>query len=182
MGKHVDTISDKLMDWIPQQPVFFVATAPRADDGLISCSPKGQSGSLSVLDKNTVAYLDITGSGVETIAHLRENGRITLMFCAFSGPPNIVRLYGSGSVILPTDDRFAELATNFPDRPGVRSIIVVSVTKVSESCGFGVPLMDYVSDRELLESWATNQGPDKLAEYRRTRNSESVDGLPGLPR
>jgi hypothetical protein len=162
------------------QPVFFVATA--ATDGRVNLSPKGMKGTFTVLGPNRVAYLDYTGSGVETIAHLRENGRITLMFCAFSGPPNVVRLHGRGEAVLPEDPRFAELYGEFQVDAGhgLRSVIVVDVNRVSDSCGFAVPLLDYVGERTLLDDWAARRTDEDLVAYRKERNAASIDGLPAL--
>jgi Pyridoxamine 5'-phosphate oxidase len=181
MGKVLDAIDDKLADWLVRQPVFFVATAPLAQDGLLNCSPKGSSGSFVVLDGRTVAYLDLTGSGIETIAHIRENGRIVLMFCAFEGRPNIVRLHGQGRAVVPEDPDFADLVARFPEHPGIRSVIVVDVVRIADSCGYAVPFMDYVGDRDVLDQFAAKKGPEGLVTYRATRNAVSLDGLPGLP-
>jgi hypothetical protein len=183
MGKAFDALDDRLTEVVLSQPVFFVATAPDGPGGHVNVSPKGTSGTFAVLDPNTVAYLDLTGSGVETIAHLRENGRITLMFCTFEGPPQIVRLYGRGEVVLPADERFDGLLTVFGDvagEPGVRSIIVVAVDRVGTSCGYSVPLMDYREDRQVLRRWAERKGPEGIAAYWAAKNGESIDGLPGL--
>jgi Pyridoxamine 5'-phosphate oxidase len=181
MGKVLESIDDKLAGWLMRQPVFFVATAPLAEDGLVNCSPKGLVGSFVVLDGHTVAYLDLTGSGIETVAHLRENGRIVLMFCAFDGRPNIVRLQGNGRVVVHGDGEFEALVARFPEHPGIRSVIVVDVTRIADSCGYAVPLMDYVGDRDVLDAFAAKKGPDGLATYRGERNAMSLDGLPGLP-
>ena len=181
MGRTYDGIDRRLRGFLERQPVFFVATAPLAGDGLVNVSPKGMSGTFRVLDDHSVAYLDLTGSGVETIAHLRENGRITLMFCAFDGKPRIVRLAGRGRVVMPGDDGFAALAAGFPTIEGTRSVIVVDVTRIADSCGYAVPRMDHVGDRDQLVRWATSRGEDGLDEYRRERNAVSLDGLPGLP-
>lgn len=163
------------------QPVFFVATAPLAGDGLVNCSPKGMAGSFVVLDPHRVAYLDLTGSGIETIAHLRENGRIVVMFCAFDGRPNIVRLHGTGRAVLPEDEGFEELLARFPEHPGVRSVIVIDLARIADSCGYAVPRLDYVDDRDVLDLHNAKQGPEKLVTYRANRNAQSLDGLPGLP-
>ncbi|HTW19435.1 MAG TPA: pyridoxamine 5'-phosphate oxidase family protein [Mycobacteriales bacterium] len=175
---HPDGIEPRLRAWIEQQPVFFVATAPLAADGHINVSPRGGRGSLAVLDQHTVAWLDLTGSGAETIAHLRENGRVVVMLCAFDGPPQIVRLHGSGRAVQPADPEWEQLAARFPARRGARAIIVVDVTRVSDSCGFAVPRMDYVEDRDLLERWAERKDDQAIADYRAERNAESIDGLP----
>jgi hypothetical protein len=180
VGKLHGVITPKLRSWIEAQHVFFVATAPLAGDGHVNLSPRGTTGTFAVLDELTVAWLDLTGSGVETIAHLRENGRIVVMFCAFDGAPQIVRLHGRGRVVTPDDAAWAELAPNFPDKPGARAIIVVDLTRISDSCGYAVPRMTYVEDRDLLDRWTENRGPDKLITYRAEKNAASIDGLPGL--
>src|SRR3954464_7006923 len=147
MGRTYEHIDEQLQGWIARQSVFFVGTAPVGDSGHINVSPKGPIGSLRVLDEHTGAYLDIVGSGAETIAHLRENGRIVVMFCAFDGPPRILRLHGRGEIVRAGDPRFAELAAGFPAQPAVaearRAVIVVDVTRVADSCGYGVPLMRF---------------------------------------
>ena len=162
--------------------MFFVATAPAGPGGHVNVSPKGLDGTLAVIDPTTVAYLDLTGSGVETIAHLRDNGRITLMWCAFSGPPRIVRLHGRGAAVLAADPAFDALVRHFahPLPPGVRSVIRIDVTRISDSCGFGVPRMGLDSQRPTLTEWARRQGPEGFADYRDTHNGVSIDGLPGL--
>jgi hypothetical protein len=172
-------ISPSLAEWLHAQPVFFVATAPRGGDGHVNLSPKGLDG-FRVLDEHRVAYLDLTGSGVETIAHVRENGRITLMFCAFTGNPRICRLYGRGIVHEVGTEQFGALAAGFPPHPGRRSIVEVDVDRISTSCGFGVPLMELVGPRERLLDWARAKGDQGLVEYRATKNAASIDGLPGL--
>jgi hypothetical protein len=133
-----------------------------------------------VLDERTAAYLDLTGSGAETIAHLRENGRITLMVCAFSGPPQIIRLYGRGEVLLAGDEGFDELSGLFPDLPGVRAVIRVAIDRVGSSCGYGVPLMRYEGQRNRMSEWAEARGPEGLVAYRASKNAVSIDGLPAL--
>lgn len=181
MGKVLEEIDERLGDWLQAQPVFFVATAPLASGGLVNCSPKGTVGTFAVLGPRRVAYLDLTGSGVETIAHLRENGRLVLMFCAFTGRPNIVRLHGRGSVLTPADDEFAALLPRFGEHPGVRAIIVVEVTRIGDSCGYAVPRMDLVAERDVLDLTSVQKGETGLAEYRARKNARSLDGLPGLP-
>jgi hypothetical protein len=179
MGRVLNGIDARLAAFLESQPVFFVATAPSAAEGHVNCSPKGLD-TFRVLDDHTVAYLDLTGSGVETIAHLRENGRITLMFCAFSGNPDIVRLHGRGRV-LPADSVDARgLLARFPEYEGTRAVIVVDVERVSSSCGFGVPRMTLDAPRDDLLRWANRKGPDELTEYRAEKNAVSVDGLPGM--
>ena len=178
-----EAISDRLRDWVVAQPMFFVATAPTAPDGHINLSPKGMSGSLAVLGPMRVGYLDYTGSGAETVAHLRENGRITLMFCSFSGPPQIVRLYGKGRPVFPSEESFAELRGAFgrDSDHAIRAIIDVTVTMVSDSCGYAVPLMDLVAERDLLNKWAARKTPEQITEYWATRTATSIDGLPAIP-
>lgn len=181
MAKVLDGIDDKLARWLERQPVFFVATAPLAGDGHINLSPKGTLGTFRVLDRDTVAYLDLTGSGAETLAHLRENGRVTLMFCAFDGPPNIIRLWGTGSAVLPSSPSFSSLVAGFPAHPGVRSVIRVAVSRVADSCGYAVPRMSLDSERDVLDLHNEKKGTAKLATYRVERNAESIDGLPAWP-
>jgi len=181
MAKVHDKIDGRLCEFILAQPMFFVATAPSGSVGHVNLSPKGLLGCFAVLGEHRVAYLDYTGSGAETIAHLRDNGRITVMFCAFAGPPNIVRLHGQGRVVLPGDEEFGPRVAGFgPVERGLRSIIVVDVERVSDSCGFSVPRMEYVDDRALLSQWAEHKSDDELDEYRAKKNSTSIDGLPAL--
>lgn len=172
-------ITPKLAAWIEKQKMFFVGSAPLAADGHINNSPKGGE-SFRILGPLEVAYQDYTGSAAETVAHLRENGRIVIMFCAFEGAPQIVRLHGKGSVILPSDEKFAELSAHFPPNPGMRAIIHVEITRVADSCGYSVPYYDYKGDRDGLDKWATVKGPEKLADYRAEKNQRSIDGLPSL--
>jgi hypothetical protein len=179
VGAVLDSITPDLADWLRQQHIFFVATAPLAADGLVNCSPKGMD-TFRILGPRQVAYLDLTGSGVETIAHLRENGRIVLMFCAFAGPPNIVRFHGQGAVHLPGTPEHDELRPQFPDCAGARAIIAVDVDRISSSCGYSVPRMEYTDDRDALVKWAQSKGPDGLRDYRSQKNARSIDGLPGL--
>ena len=179
MGKVYDRIDDQLAAWITRQRVFFVATAPLARDGHVNCSPKGGD-AFRVIGPRTVAYQDLTGSGVETIAHLRENGRIVIMFCALEAQPKIVRLHGWGGIISPEHPEFNSLRARFPDQAGTRGFIKIDVTRVSDSCGFGVPLFDHRADRDALQKWADSKGSAKLKEYRREKNARSIDGLPGL--
>lgn len=179
MGKTYDAIDDRMAEFIGRQHLFFVGTAPNDPDGRLNISPKGHD-TLRVLGPHRVAYLDLTGSGVETIAHLRENGRMTIMFCAFEGRPVIVRLQGRGRVVEPTDAEWAELGPLFPDLPGARAVIVLDVDRVSDSCGFSVPLYEYRGERSQLLDFARNKGPEGMAEYRRKKNAASIDGIPGL--
>ncbi len=176
MARTYPTITDELRAFIEAQQLFFVATAPLAADGHVNVSPKGLD-CLRVLGPLRVAYLDLTGSGNETSAHLRENGRVTLMFCAFQGPPRILRLYGTGTTVLPGSPTWAELRPLFPDHPGARQIIVADVTRVQTSCGFGVPLYDYAGQRETLLRYAETKGEQGLEDYRRQQNARSIDGL-----
>ena len=182
MGRTHDSIDARLAGFMLAQPLFFVASAPLTAEGRVNCSPKSNHGELVVLDESRVAYLDRNGSGVETIAHLRENGRIVLMFCAFEGLPRIVRIHGRGSVVERGDEGFGELAAKFPiDRiEGARSIIVVSAERVSDSCGYGVPLMAFTAHRTQMAEWAARKGEEGMREYREANNALSLDGLPGL--
>ncbi len=183
MSDIYEVIDTKMAAWLVAQPVFFVATAPLNGDGLINCSPKSNHGEFAVLGPTQVAYLDQTGSGVETIAHLRENGRIIVMFCAFEGPPQIVRLQGTGRPVFVDDPGFGDLASHFPDRVGVgvRSIIVVDVSRVSDSCGYAVPFMNFSGHRPTLDQWSARKGEQGIREYWANKNLTSIDGLPGLP-
>jgi hypothetical protein len=176
-----DGIGGRLREFVEAQRMFFVATAPSGDGGHVNVSPKGMGGTFVVLGEHRVAYLDYHGSGAETIAHLRENGRITVMFCAFEGPPNIVRLHGVGRAVAVDEPEYGELRGLFPAPPdthGVRSIIVVDVHRVSDSCGYSVPLMSYAGDRDLLIRAHERRTDDDLAEYRRVKNGVSIDGKP----
>jgi hypothetical protein len=183
VSKVHDEIGPRLADWIRAQPMFFVGTAPLSADGHVNISPKGLDGTLAVLGPHRVAYLEFTGSGVETIAHLRENSRIVLMLCAFTGPPQVVRLHGRGRVHLPGSATFAELRPAFgnPRENNVRSIIDIDVERISDSCGFAVPLMSCTGQRDLLDRWAERKSPEEIAAYKATHNPSSIDGLPGLP-
>lgn len=178
MGKVLEALDQRLIDWIAAQRLFFVATAPRAGEH-VNLSPKGGD-TFRVLSPTEVAYLDLTGSGAETIAHLRENGRITLMFCAFSGPPDIVRLFGRGQAHPVGTPGYDEVARRFPDKTGARSIVRVALTRVQTSCGFQVPLYDYVGERDQLDRWAASKGREGVLEYQAQRNAVSIDGLPAL--
>jgi hypothetical protein len=179
MSKQRESIDPELADWIRRQRIFFVATAPLSRDQHINASPKGGE-AFRVLGPMEVVYQDYTGSGAETAAHLRENGRIVIMFCAFEGAPKIVRLHGRGSVIMPDHPRFAELVAGFPPNPGTRALIHVAITRVSDSCGFSVPLYDFREPRNTLDRWAEKQGPAKIGEYRSAKNQLSIDGLPAF--
>jgi hypothetical protein len=176
MARTYDAITDELRAFIEAQQIFFVASAPIGADGHVNLSPKGLE-ALRVLGPHRVAYLDLTGSGNETSAHLAENGRITLLFCAFGGPPNILRLYGRGEVALPGSPLSDELRPRFGDSPGARQIIVATIARVQTSCGFGVPRYDYVGQRDTLARWADAKGEEGLAAYRAEKNARSIDGL-----
>jgi Pyridoxamine 5'-phosphate oxidase len=179
MGKLYALIDDKLKDWLLAQKVFFVATAPLSREGHVNCSPKDGE-SFRVIDERTVVYLDLTGSGVETIAHVKENERIVLMFCAFTGGPKIVRLHGHGEIIEPRDPAFEELRSMFSSAIGIRSFIKVHLNRISDSCGYGVPLYEFRGHRTQLEAWAEHQGEESLGEYRLKHNSKSIDQLQGV--
>jgi Pyridoxamine 5'-phosphate oxidase len=179
MGKIYDCITDELALWFEAQPVFFVATATSDPKTRVNLSPRGLD-TFRVLDNRRVAWLDLTGSGVETIAHLRADGRLTLMFCAFDDPPRIVRLHGHGRVHEPGDGAFEMLRRRFPDLPGERAIIDVEISRVASSCGFGVPRMEFLGPREQLVTFAERKDSGGLAEYRARKNVRSIDGLPGL--
>ena len=179
MSKQLDCIDDELAAWLDRQHVFFVATAPLSAQGHVNCSPKGGD-CFRVLNPMQVAYLDFTGSGAETIAHLRENGRIVLMFCAFEGKPNIVRLHGLGEALTPNSSDFEALASGFPPNPGVRALIRVDVSRISTSCGSAVPFMAFEQDRTTLDQWSAAKGAEDLTEYRQSKNARSIDGLPAL--
>lgn len=178
MGRTFEALTDQHLDWIGRQHVFFVATAP-SEGGRVNLSPKGLD-TLRVLDPRTVAYLDLTGSGAETVAHVRENGRITLMLCAFEGPPMILRVWGRGEVVTIDDDGFDAARAPFPELPGARAVITVRVEGVQTSCGYSVPLMSFVEERRRLEEWAEKKGDDGLATYRADKNAVSLDGLPAF--
>jgi hypothetical protein len=179
MGTIRSMLDDAARRFIEEQHMFFVASAPLDANGHVNLSPKGLD-TFRILGPTTVAYVDFNGSGVETIAHLKENGRIVLTFCAFQGPPNIFRLYGHGRVVEPHAAEFAALAANFPACESVRSIIVVELTRVTDSCGYGVPLLKYEGERQQLGAWARKQGPEGLRDYRQRKNRRSIDSLPGI--
>jgi hypothetical protein len=179
MSKQRENIDPELAAWIAAQRIFFVGTAPVAASAHINLSPKGGD-SFRVLGPMEVAYQEYTGSGAETAAHLRENGRIIIMFCAFDGAPKVLRLHGRGIVIESAHPRFAELADHFPPHAGMRSIIHIQVTRVSTSCGFSVPFFDFRGPRETLNEWTAKQTPEKLLAYRATKNQQSIDGLPAF--
>ncbi len=178
-----EKIDGRLREFVEAQHMFFVATAPSGDDGHVNLSPKGMAGTFVVLGEHRVAYLDFHGSGAETLAHLRQNGRITIMFCAFQGPPNIVRLHGRGTHTPIGSPDLDGLLAHFPDAPdlhGLRGVITVEVDRVSDSCGYSVPIMSYEGDRDLLLRWADRKDDAALADYRRVKNTTSIDGLPAF--
>ncbi len=179
MAKAYPEIGEALRQFMQEQSVFFVATAPLSVRGHLNLSPKGLD-TFRILGPATVAYLDIFGSGVETIAHLRENGRIVVMFCAFQGAPKILRLHGQGRVVEPHQAEFAALQAHFPVYEGTRAIIVVEVTRISDSCGFGVPLLQFEAQRPDLPAWCHKRGTEALKIYRQEKNRQSIDGLPGV--
>jgi hypothetical protein len=169
VGRLYDEIDAKLASWIEQQRLFFVATAP-SSGGHVNVSPKGPIDTLRIVDGRTIEYDDHVGSGAETIAHVRDNGRICVMLCAFAGPPRIVRLHGRGEVVADGD----------PGAAGVRGVVRVHVDRISDSCGYGVPLMEYVGERPQRALWLERQGADGVRGYVRERNAASIDGLPAL--
>ncbi len=179
MSKQCENIDRALADWLQRQHIFFAATAPLSPSGHVNCSPKGGD-CFRVLGPMEVAYLDYTGSGAETAAHLRENGRIVLMFCAFEGMPNVVRLHGQGEALTKDDAGYEALTALFPANPGTRAVVRISVSRVSTSCGFSVPLMDFCAQRDTLDRWAASKGPEGLDEYRAQKNARSIDGLAAL--
>jgi hypothetical protein len=187
VGKVFDEITPAIRDWVARQPMFFVATAPLAADGHVNVSPKGPIGSLRILGPHRVAYLDISGSGAETIAHVRENGRIVIMLCAFQGPPRIVRFHGTASLLRWDEPGFADAAADFEHLSideARRAIVTVDVTRVSDSCGYGVPLMSYEGLREHHALSSAKKlrvkGPDGYQEHKLTKNRLSLDGLPAV--
>lgn len=187
MGKVHDHIDQRLTEWIMRQPMFFVGSAPSGEGGHINLSPKGPIGTFRVLDGHTVAYLDVVGSGAETIAHVRQNGRIVIMFCAFTGPPLILRLHGSGTIVQRGDEGFEQLSASFdqPESPAGgadhRAVVVVDVQRIADSCGFGVPLMEPVGERPQAAAWVESKlrtgGDRALIDYMLEKNTSSLDGL-----
>ena len=179
MGKVFEEITPELRQWIEKQKMFFVSTAPLSAEGHVNCSPKGGD-SFMVLGPREVAYADLTGSGIETVAHLKENGRIVVMFCGFEGTPNIVRLHGQGEVLTSDHAEFATLEKRFSPQMGLRTIIRIKVSRVADSCGYAVPFYDFVAPRDVLDKYSEKLGPEGLVEYRVKNNRTSIDGLPGL--
>ena len=179
MSQRHENITPEISAWIREQKVFFVATAPRALDGHINLSPKGGD-SFRVLGPLEVVYQDYTGSGAETAAHARENGRIVVMFCAFHGPPKVVRIHGHAMLIAPGHPRYAEFMKLFPANTGTRAFVHIRVDRVSDSCGYSVPLYQFQSQRDTLDRWASKKTPEGLKAYRAAKNRQSIDGLPAL--
>ena len=179
MTKKYDFLDNTLIQWISRQKIFFVGSAPLSGEGHINVSPQGGD-SLRSLDQHTLAYTDYAGSGAETAAHLRENGRIVLMFCAFDGPPQILRLHGRGHLVLPQDADFSHLTRLLPPSSCLRSFIKVDIERITTSCGYAVPLMAYQGERPQLEQWAERKGEQGLQEFARQHNRTSIDGLPAF--
>jgi hypothetical protein len=179
MGKNYDSIAVETAEWIGRQKMFFVSTAPLSASGHVNCSPKGGD-SFRILGPNEVVYQDYTGTGAETAAHLRENGRIVVMFCAFEGPPKIVRLHGTGAVIRAEDARYENLISRFPPHAGTRCVMHIKVTRVSDSCGFSVPLYTYNQPRDILDKWSASRTTEQLLAFRRKHGLNSIDGLPAF--
>jgi hypothetical protein len=178
MASVIEALDETIAAWVHAQPVFFVASAPSVG-GHVNVSPKGH-GTLRVLGERSVAYLDLTGSGAETIAHTRENGRLTIMLCAFEGPPRILRLFGTGAAHPKGSARYEELAPHFPELPGARSIVELDIDRIQTSCGYAVPFMELRAERPTLQQWAARKDDEELADYWATKNRTSIDGLPAL--
>jgi hypothetical protein len=177
MGKLFDALLPEHEDFIRKQRLFFVGSAPLSEEGHINLSPKGHD-VIRIISSTEIAYLDLTGSGNETSAHIAENGRITLMFCSFEGPPLILRGYGKGRVILPETSEWDHLIPQFELLPGARQIIFITLHKIQTSCGYAVPNFSYTGERETLQRWAIQKGEEGLEQYQREKNSISLDGLP----
>jgi len=179
MGKEFKQIDANIQRWIERQHMFFVSTAPLDGNGLINCSPKGLDG-LRVTGSRQLVYADVGGSGIETVAHLGQNGRIVIMLCAFEGPPKIMRFYGKGRSVESHHKEFEELKQQFEHLPTIRNFVVVDVTLIRDACGFGVPELRYHGERKAHQKWASNKSSEELIEYRKLKNTTSLDGLPGL--
>lgn len=179
MAKTFPEIDERLRAFIDDQHVFFVASAPTGPGGHVNCSPKGLN-TFEILGPTRVAYLDFVGSGAETIAHVRQNGRVVIMFCAFEGPPRIVRLHGRGEIVEPGDAEFEPLLARFESKPGTRAIVCVDLARISDSCGYGVPLLEFKSERPQMIEWAERKKEAGLVTYQREHNASSLDGLPAL--
>jgi hypothetical protein len=181
MGKVYTGLDQRLTQFILAQPVFFVATAPSGDGGHVNVSPKGYRGTFAILGPARVAYLDLTGSGAETIAHLRQNGRITIMFCSFTRTPKVLRLQGTGRVVLPGQPDWPGLAAHFAATgPGGRAIIVAELDRIADSCGYSVPMMELREERDVLTQWTSRKSAGQLEDYRAEKNAVSIDGLPAI--
>ena len=179
MAKILDEITDALKEFIKQQQLFFVGTA--AAEGRVNVSPKGMD-TFRVIDKNTIVWLNLTGSGNETAAHILQNNRMTIMFCAFEGKPLILRLYGAAKVFHKEDEGYKKYIGLFPSIPGSRQIMEMQVDMVQTSCGYAVPFMEFKEERSQLKSWAEKQGEERLKEYRKEKNTRSIDNFnTGLP-
>lgn len=179
MSKEYTEIEESIQRWMARQQMFFVATAPLAGDGVVNCSPKGMD-SLVILGPRQLAYGDVGGSGIETVAHLKQNGRITLMMCAFEGPPKIYRFYGRGVVTEPHDKDFPSLASRIPTLPSLRNIVTINIDRIIDSCGYGVPLYQFTGQRSSFDNYLKDKDEAFLVNYRRERNAMSLDALPGL--
>jgi hypothetical protein len=180
MSKQLPNIDPELAEWISRQRIFFIATAPLSAAAHLNISPKGAD-AFRVLSPMEVAYQDFTGSGAETAGHLRENGRIIVMFCAFDGAPKIVRLHGRGELVIPGHARFQELVALFPPHAGTRAIVHITLDRVSSSCGFSVPFFDFRANRDALDRWTEKQSAEDLIAYRAKKNRLTIDGLPAFP-
>lgn len=181
MATLFEELTDELCDFINAQHMFFIATAPKSEDGFVNCSPKGLD-TLRILGRKSLAYLDLTGSGAETIAHLKENGRFVLMFCSFTNKPRILRLHGKGTVLETHEPGFAELSSRFTEMRGTRAIIKLDVTRIADSCGWGVPMYDFVSDRDTYRKFSEAISDEDMREAQKAENLVSLDGLPALSR
>lgn len=179
MKQDYGSISPRIADFMKSQKIFFVATSPLSENGHVNVSPKGYD-TFQIIDEKTVAYLDLSGSGVETIAHIRENNRITVLFCAFEGSPKIIRLYGKGTVITKNSPFFDEHIDRFPKYSGARAVILIDVIKVSGSCGFSIPIYKFISERDQLIKWSEKRGEDWIKDYQKTNNTVSIDSIPAL--
>ncbi len=179
MARTYDQIDARMKTWIDQQKIFFVASAPLSGEGMVNCSPKGLD-TFRVIDSQKVAYLDYTGSGAETLAHLRENGRIVIMMCAFEGRPRIVRFHGHGQAHERGTQFFDQLSGAFEQLDGARCIITVDLNRISDSCGYTVPRYTFQGDRQDFQHWIERKGPDGVTGYQKKMNRTSLDGLPGM--
>ncbi|SIN71573.1 Pyridoxamine 5'-phosphate oxidase [Singulisphaera sp. GP187] len=181
MGKVYEQLDDSLIQFIQRQHLFFVGTAPTSLDGMLNLSPKGLD-TFRILGPKSVAYLDLIGSGIETLAHLRQNGRLTLMFCALEGRPLILRLYGQGRAVEPGEPGWDDLLTHFPHHPATRSVVVMDIERIADSCGWGVPRYEYKGERDQLANYAETKGKEGLDRYKAEKNRASIDGFAGLRR